>query len=411
MSNHTENLSYWRSAYSGSTYPSLEEQIETDVVIVGAGITGLTSAYLLKRAGHKVVVLDKGTVGSGTTGRTTGKVTSQHGLGYQSMTKRFGAATAKIYGDANQAALNLIEEIVTRESIECGWTIEDNYVFTSQERRVNEFKQEAEAAAAVGLPATFETNLELPFEVKGAVKFANQAKIHSQRYLLGLAKAVNGNGSFVFENSSVNGIRDGSPCRVKTSHGTVIAKHIIVATNVPTMPLMARGLYCLKEYPTESYIIAVPLKQKLRGMYISPDNDHYSILPSEHGGQPLLLIGGGAHLSGLKISKKFKFNRLTNYAGKHFGSTDIKYSWSDRDYLAYDDIPLVGRLYPWSKNLYVGTAFKKWGLTNGTAAGMILTDLINGKPNQWAQVFDATRMRPIAYFPRAALDYAMKKNR
>ncbi len=406
-----EGLSYWRSAYMTSLYPHLSGEVEVDVIIIGAGITGLTSAYLLKKAGFKVAVVDKRTVGSGTTGRTTGKVTSQHGLVYENLCNRFGIETARIYGEANQSAVELVDSIIKKEKIECGWRREDNYVFTANLSKVEQFKREADFAKKVGLPASFETVLPLPFEVAGAVKFSNQGKIHSQKYLLGLASAINGNGSFIFENSPVTGIRDGNPGRVKTKDGILIAKNIIVATNVPTLPLIARGAYCLKEYPTESYIVAVHYAGDLSGMYISPDQNHYSILPAEHGGQPLLLVGGGGHLSGLRFGKERRYNKLIKYAEQYFDANKVKYRWSDRDYLAYDDIPLVGRLYPWSKHLYVGTAFKKWGLSNGTVAGMILSDLVVGRENSWAKVFDSTRLRPTAYFPRAVFDYVMKKNR
>jgi glycine/D-amino acid oxidase-like deaminating enzyme len=406
-----DNLSYWRSAYLSSIYPKLQTEITADVIIIGAGITGLTSAYLLKQAGYRVVVLEKRTVGAGTTARTTGKVTSQHGLCYADFIKRYGKKTAKLYGEANQTAVEAVERIIRNEKIDCGWSRQDNYVYTAKPKQIKKFQAEAKAAADLGLPASFVTESELPFKIAGAVKFANQGKIHSQKYLLGLAKAVHGDGSFVFENNHVTRIRDGRRCYVKTKEGKVSSRYIIVATNVPTLPLLARGLYCLKEYPTESYIVAVPLESRLDGMYISPDQKHYSILPAEHGGKDLLLIGGGGHLSGLRLSRGRKLKKLARYAERYFQASEVKFAWSDRDYLAYDDIPLIGRLYPWSKNLYVGTAFKKWGLSSGTVAAMILSDLITGKDNPWSPVFDSTRMRPIAHFPRAVFNYLRKSNR
>ncbi len=398
--------SYWQEIYSRSLYPSLQNNFETDVAVVGAGITGLTVAYLLKQSGFKVAVLEKNTIGSGTTGRTTGKVTSQHNLVYADMQKRMGIRTARLYGEANQSAVRLIDKIINLESINCDWKMQDNYVYTSDPSKVRQFRQEAEVASALGLPSTYEINTPLPFEVVAAVKFAGQGTLHSQKYLLALAAIINGSGSHVFENSNATGIQDGSPGRVKTKKATIIAKHIIVATNVPTLPLMARGGYCALEYPLESYIVASKFEDELTGMYISPDYEHYSILPININDNRLLLIGGNGHISGLRGNKKFRYKKLLDYAEKQFGITSVKYHWSDRDYLSYDSIPLVGKLYPWSKNLYVGTAFMKWGLTYGTVAAMILHDLICDDHNKWASTFDSNRIRPVLSIPRVISQYA-----
>lgn len=400
-----EEKSFWREGYSGSLYPELKEDLEVDVAIVGAGITGLTSAYLLKQAGFKVAVLDKDTVGGGTTGRTTGKVSSLHSLIYEDLQKRLGSKTARLYGEANEAAIKKVASIVNKEKIECEWYSHDNYVFTTDPKRVDQFKKEAQVAAGLGLPATLETDIPLPFEIKAAVKFSGQGRIHAQKYVEGLARAVNGKGSYVFENSHVKGIRDGNPGRIRTSKASITAQQIIVATNVPTLPLMARGAYCLLEYPTESYIVAGQIDRKIPGMYISPDDDHYSILPIESQGRQLLLVGGGGHISGMRLSKQKRFKKLANYAEKHFGITEFQNQWCDRDYLTYDGIPLVGKAYPWSKNLYVASAFRKWGLTNGTVAAMILRDLIAGKPNEWVEIYDSTRIEPVKNIPRIAVKH------
>lgn len=384
--------SFWREFYPAtSIYPELSTDIEVDVAIVGAGITGLTAAYLLKKRGLSVAVLDKHTVGGGTTGRTTGKVTSQHNLCYTNLQKRFGADTARTYGEANQAAISQIESIINNENIDCDWQRDDNYVYTTDPAKKQTFEQEAAAAAKLGLPATFMTHTSLPFDIVAAVKFSNQAKMNSQKYLLGLARAISGNGSYVFENSNVIGIRDGQPGRVKTKKAKVVAKNIIVASSVPTLPLLARAGYAIHEYPTESYIVAGKLDQEIRGMFISPDKNHYSILPAHADGKKILLVGGEGHIWGLRGNRQARFERLAGYMEKHFAVESVTHRWSDRDYLAYDRMPLAGTLYPWSKHLYVGTAFNKWGLSGGTAAAMILSDMISGADNAWANVFSPRR--------------------
>jgi glycine/D-amino acid oxidase-like deaminating enzyme len=394
--------SLWREFYpSEALYPKLDKDIEVDVVVVGAGITGLTTAYLLKQSGQRVAVLEKDTVGGGTTGRTTGKVTSQHNLVYKDLLQRFGQETARLYGEANQAAVSLVDSIIQKEQIDCAWQRDDSYVYTVDRGQIATFEQEAKVAASMGLPASFEKTTPLPFEVQAAVRFTGQGKFYSEKYLVGLAEKIRGNGSYIFEHSTVIGIRDGDHCRVKTKHAAVTAYHIVVATNVPTSPLMARGGYCLLEYPIESYIVAGRAAKQLKGMYISPDKHQYSILPVEANGQRLVLIGGEGRFSATRGNKNTHYRRLADYAEKYLGVTTLTHRWSDRDYLAYDDIPLIGKLYPWSKHLYVATAFKKWGLSHGTVAGIILCDLILGKENPWATVFNSNRLRPITSIPHA----------
>jgi glycine/D-amino acid oxidase-like deaminating enzyme len=391
--------SYWRQTYSKESYPDLRDDMEVDVVIVGGGITGLTAAYLLKQAGKRVAVLEKRTVGAGTTGRTTGKVTSQHNLIYTELARKHGEKAAKIYGEANQAAVEEIARLIEREAIDCDFSRQDSFVYTADARQIAELKQEAELAARLGLPASFVTDTSLPFRIKGAVRFANQGKFHAQKYVFGLARAVDGDGSHVFENSRVIDIHDGEPAWVRTSEGKVIAKQVVVATSVPTLPLMARGSYCFWEYPTESYIVAGRLQKSFDGMYISPDEQHYSILPVDADGGKLLLIGGESNLPGFAGSKDKRYQKLADYAERYFGVEEIIYKWCDRDYLSYDKIPLIGKAYPWSDHLYVATAFMKWGLSSSMVAGTILRDIILGQPNPWASVFDSTRLKPLRYMP------------
>lgn len=401
--------SLWRESYTPALYPELAEELAVDVAIVGGGITGLTAAYLLKKSGFNIAVVEKDTVGGGTTGRTTGKVTSQHNLIYADFTKRLGAETARLYGAANEAAVAKVAEIVAVEKIQCDWARDDHYTFTTDPNQVQKFKEEVQAAKKAGLPATFETTTPLPFEVAAAVKFTDQGKINAQKYVLGLAKAIHGGGSYVFEHSNVISIRAGTPGRIQTNRGKIVALNIIVATNVPTLPLVARGGYCILEYPTESYIVAGKLPQKLEGMYISPDSDNYSLLPVTVDGENYLLVGGEGHLSGMRGSTSKRYQKLANYADEHFGVSHADYHWSDRDYLSYDGPPLAGLLYPWSKNIYVASAFRKWGLSNGTASAMIIHDLITGIPNPWADIYTPQRFRPIKYIPRTALKLLLGK--
>lgn len=389
-----------------TNYPVLKSDTAADVVIVGGGISGLTSAYLLQAAGKKVAVLEKNKIGSGTSGKTTGKVTSQHNLFYAELQERKGKHTARHYGQANNDAVDEIEKIIKREKIECGWERMDHVVYTTDKDKVSDFKQESKVAAGLGLPASYETKTDLPFNVKVAVRFKNQAHFNAKAYVNGLAKAIVKNGGRIFENSQVKHFKDGARPSVATDKATVSAEDIIVATNVPTFPLAARGAYCVYEYPTTSYLISTKVKTKIKNMYISPDSDNYSLLPiSVKGGKEnILLVGGLNHLRGPRSGDK-RWQKLADYAEKHFKATEVTYKWSAWDYIAYDYIPMVGKMYPLSKHLYVATAFKKWGLAHSFVAGTILRDLITNQENPLIDIYNPNRLSIIKSIPNAFVKY------
>jgi glycine/D-amino acid oxidase-like deaminating enzyme len=398
-------ISLWEESSEDTNYPELKEDLEVDVAIVGGGISGLNTGYLIKKAGFSVAIVERGKIARGTTGHTTGKVTSQHGIIYESLKQSLGESTAKIYGEANQEAIKQIETLIKNEKINCGWKRSDNFVYTRDSNQVKTYQKEAKTAQKLGLPATFETKTSLPFKIKGVVRFADQAQFNAKKYCISLASKINGNGSFVFENTRALGIRDGSPAKVRTKNGTISAKNTIVATNVPSPPLVARFGYCVLEYPQTSYIVAARTEFKLDGMYISTDKNEYSILPVKSGKDNYILIGGESHIRDMKFNKKTRSQRLSDYAEERFSANSIDYRWSAWDYLAYDNVPLVGKIYPWSKHLYVISAFRKWGLTNSMVSAIILRDLITGEKNNWADIYNPMRTSPMKSIPTVAKKY------
>jgi glycine/D-amino acid oxidase-like deaminating enzyme len=398
-------ISLWEESAENTNYPVLKEDLEVDVAIVGGGISGLNAGYLMKKAGFSIAIVERGKIARGTSGNTTGKVTSQHGLIYASLSESLGENIAKLYGEANQEAIKQIETLIKDEKIDCGWKRSDNFVYTRDSNQVKTYQNEVKIAQNLGLPATFETKTSLPFKIKGAVRFADQAQFNAKQYCVSLASKINSNGSFVFENTRALGIRDGAPAKVRTKNGTISAKNIIVATNVPSPPLVARFGYCVLEYPQTSYIVAARTKFKLDGMYISTDKDEYSILPVKSGEDNFILIGGESHIRDMKFNKKTRCQRLSDYAEDRFGANSIDYRWSAWDYLSYDNIPLVGRMYPWSNHLYVISAFRKWGLTNSMVSAMILRDLVKDEKNNWADIYNPMRTSPIKSIPSVAKKY------
>ena len=217
-------LSLWAATGGDATYAPLAASLEVDVAVIGGGIAGLTAALALKRAGRTVAVLEAARVGTGVTGNTTGKVTSLHRLAYTDLAARHCEAVAAVYGEANEAAIEHIAGVVAAEGIDCGFRRVANYTYAESPAALALVREEAALAARLGLPASFTTDVPLPFPVLGAVRFDGQAQIHALRYVQGLARAVHGDGSFVFEESPATGFRDGSPAVVDSERGSVRAR-------------------------------------------------------------------------------------------------------------------------------------------------------------------------------------------
>lgn len=385
-------------------YPKLKEDIEVDTIVVGGGIVGVSTTYFLAKAGQKVALIEKGLLGGGTSGKTTGKVTSQHNLFYAELAKNRGHKTARLYGEANQSALNGIEKIIKSNKISCGWERQDNYVYTTKTDQTSQFKAEAQVAAKLGLPATFQKTIPLPLKTTAAVRFKNQAHFNAYAYLQGLADVAAKSGAKIYENTQATSFNDGSPASVSTANARITAKDIVVATNVPAFPLLARGTYCILEYPTTSYLVAGEYGGDYGDMYISPDKDNYSVLPIKAGDTKLLLVGGRGHIRGPRNGRK-RWQQLADFGQQKLGLKSVDYIWSAWDYIAYDDVPLIGKLYPWSKHLYVATAFKKWGLAHSWVAASILRDQILGNHNPWAETYTPIRTSPVKSIPRVAAQY------
>lgn len=194
---------FWIAQTEEIKFPQLQTQIEVDVAVMGGGIAGMTAAYIIQQSGLSVAVLEKNILARGTTGGTTDKVTAQHGLIYSYLVKHFGKTSAKLYATVYQNALTEMRKLINNERIDCGWQEKDNFVCTTNSKLVTEFKNVAQVAAELGLPASFTTKTELPFNIKGAVMFAGQAQMNAAKYTYGLATTIVNNGGMIFENSQV----------------------------------------------------------------------------------------------------------------------------------------------------------------------------------------------------------------
>jgi glycine/D-amino acid oxidase-like deaminating enzyme/nitrite reductase/ring-hydroxylating ferredoxin subunit len=388
------NVSYWVATTPETDFPSYPGGgLKVDVAVLGAGITGLTTALLLQQAGASVAVVEAGRVACGVTGYTTAKVTSLHGLTYAKLTSTFGAEGARIYGEANQAGLELIARLVQQLGIDCDFERLPAFTYTEDPQRVSAIEEEVEAAQQAGLPASFSTDIGLPFPVQGAVRFEGQAQFHPRRFCLGLAEAIDRDGGQIFERTRVVNLRPGTPCTVDTEHGRLRADHVVLATHLPFFD--PAGLFA-KTSPSRSYAAAVTLAEPAPpGMYLSADPATRSVRPLV-GGSRQAVLAGEEHKTGHGRDTRTHYQALEEWARERFRLESVDYRWSAQDYLPADSVPYIGRLVPGYGRLHVATGFKKWGMTHSAVAAMLLRDQITGRPNPWSGLFRATRLHPLA---------------
>ncbi|QLK26511.1 FAD-dependent oxidoreductase [Natrinema zhouii] len=395
--------SLWLATTPTTEYEPLEDGLEVDVAVIGGGITGLTAAIELREAGRSVAVLESDRIVESTTGHTTAKLTSQHGLIYDTLVSQFGERKARQYADANEAAIDYVEQRIEEADIDCDFRRTEAYTYAASPDDRGTIRDEVSTAQQVGLPASFVDETPLPFDTAGAVRFDEQAEFHPRKYLLAIAERVHGDGSYVFEETRALEVDPGSPCRVETEHGEVVADDVVVATH---FPVLDRAGYFARMHPHRAYLLAVRVAETpLEGMFYSTDSPPatmrtYSPSASASGGSDdgeLLLVGGQSHKPGIDgPPTSERYRRCEAFAREHFDVESIEYRWSTMDYSPVDDVPFIGKIDPLSEHVYVGTGFGGWGMTNGTAAGMILADLIVEDSNPWADVFDPQRFTPKA---------------
>lgn len=386
------NLSFWIGSTPDTDYPPLDNDVSVDVAIVGAGIAGITAAYLLSQEGRSVAVVEADRIVRGVTGYTTAKISSSQGLIYSKLAKKFGQEGARIYGTSNEAALAKIAELVDTLGIDCDFERQDNYVYTESTSEVDAIREEAELAQRLGLPSEFVTESPLPFPIEAAVRFTNQAQFHPRKYLLALAERVAGGGGFIYENTKALDVEEGEPCRVVTERGAISAADVIVATN---MPFLDRGLFFTKVHPWRSYAVAGYVSDGMpapEGMHISVDSPTRSIRLLRDNERTLLMLGGEGHKVGQEPDTEGCYQRLEADARDRFGLKSIDYRWSTQDGVSVDEVPYIGRYTRHSDHLFTATGFRKWGMTNGTLGAMLLTDRIVGRNNDWASFYDSKRL-------------------
>ena len=364
------NKSVWSDMVTLPQFDKLNGDKKTDVLIIGGGITGVLCAYLLKQSGVDCLLVEGNRIASGITKNTTAKITSQHGLIYSKLMRDFGIEKTQMYLNANENAIREYKKIC--EKFDCDFETKKAYTYSIND--IKKIEDELKAVNSLGFSAYFENNTELPFDIEGAICFENQAQFNPLKFISSIAQKLN-----IYENTF---IRDITPDTAIFENGKIRAKKIIVTTHFPF--INKHGSYFLKLYQYRSYVSAFENTTELSGMYIDEADNGLSF--RNYGN--LLLIGGGGHRTGKQGTN---WRELRKTATKYYPCSNLKYEWATQDCMSLDGVPYIGQYSKRTPNLYVATGFNKWGMTSSMVASGILCDLVQGKKNEFSEVFSPSR--------------------
>jgi len=395
--------SYWNESEGPLVYKTLETDAITDVLIVGGGIAGLTTAYCLSKSGKKVILLEDGYLGSGETGRTTAQITFALDDRYYDLEKFFGQEKAKLTAQSHQLALDWITGVVAIENIDCNFKNVDGYLFTDPSDKEENLDKELEATHRAGLPTEMVTQIPgLPSGRKlRAIKFPDQGQFHIMRYLRGLADAVVAMGGEIYTDTHVDSI---TKFGAKAKGFSVKANHIVVATNSPVNDILAMHT---KQYAYRTYVIAAKIPKGVLpyAMWWDTGNQnskwvakpyHYVRLEPLDDNYDLLISGGEDHKTGMAdqehVTEEQRYENLVTWTKQHFPYfNEIEYKWSGQVMEPVDCLAFIGK-NPGDENIYIITGDSGNGMTHCTLGGLIINDIIMGNPNAYLELYDPSRM-------------------
>jgi glycine/D-amino acid oxidase-like deaminating enzyme/nitrite reductase/ring-hydroxylating ferredoxin subunit len=379
--------SYWRNSTDMPSYPALEKDLDTDVLVIGAGIAGITTAYELTKRGRSVVLIEGRELISGTTGYTTSKLTAQHDIIYQGLIERYGEETAKQYFQANLQAINYVKDTSAEHGIDCEFEEQEAYIYTQLDEGTETIEREVEAYRKLQIDGYLTDKLPLDIPIKAAAVMRQQAQFHPVKYLVGLLKEIELRGGSIYEHSLAVSFDTEERPVVHTESGySITANNVVSATHFPLE--LENQYFSSNMNPKNSYGIAIKSKKPYpKGMYISLESPKRSIRSLKKGEDHYVLVGGESHVTGDGTSVLDRYERIYQFADEQFGVEELYEHWSSHDLLTTDQLPFVGKVSDEAPGVYTATGFGKWGLSNGVAAATLLADLIDGKENEFADLY------------------------
>lgn len=393
----------WSSTLTTShTYPQLKGNYETDIVIIGAGITGLTAAMRLLEQGKKTTIIDAFTVGSGTTGSSTANLYVPVEAYYHQIETKFNKKVAAQVALSRKQAINYIEQLVAKYTIACSFQRRPWYMFTRLSSYKRKIEQEYAALSRCGMSVEYVDELPLDLSFVKAIKLDNQARFNPLHYLYALADILVNHGCQLYEHTPALSYKEHNDyCEVVTANGQLKARKLIIATHIP----IGVNFLQMKVFPYRSYAVAARLGSSYpNGVFWDIAAPHFSI--SSHGVKDteldLLVIAGNSHKTGQAAtgSHKSYYKRVTTYLKTYFDIASIDYAWSAQHYQPADGLPYIGHASRLSKHSFAATGYSADGLTYGTVAGMLLADSVLGRTNKLSEVYKATRITLMASAPK-----------
>lgn len=363
-------MSLWNETVEMPKFQQLDGDTETDILIIGGGMAGILCAYELKLRGAHCLLIDKGRIGSGTTSGTTAVITAQHGDIYSKLVKEAGREAAGSYLSANMNAFEKYRELAGVYDYD--FTEKPSYIYSLTDK--TSMQVEAAVLNELGADVVYTENTDLPFDIAGAVRFANAGQMHPLKLIAGLSNKLD-----IRENTLMSTIEGKS---VITNRGVIKANKIIIASHFP--PMKISGLFSLKMYQMRSYAAAVESSLDLHGTYA--DTAEGGIYLRKY--RDMVIVGGGDMRTG---SGKAGFDIIRNFICDNIPNAKERYVWAAQDCMSLDGIPYIGRLSAFSEDVYVVTGFNEWGMTTAMAAADIIADMIEEKHNPFVELFDPDR--------------------
>lgn len=380
--------SYWMASTGTTSYPPLTGDCNADVAVVGGGIAGISTAWELARRGRSPVLLEADRIAAGVTGFTTGRLSSAHPWIYAPLRDSLGAEAARLYARSQQDAVQHVVRTAEDLGIECDIERRPSYVYVELPERVEDLRTEARAVRDAGLPASFVTETDLPYDVAGALRVEDQVQFHPRRYLLGLAEDLVRGGGRIHEKTRVTGMDGG---RLHTDTGaTVTARDVVIATQ---FPVFARALLNFRLKVLRELVIAAPIApgQDPGAMFITREENTRSVRTAPYGGnRRLLFITGESFPPGGEVTERHR--HLVDWTREHFEIGEVDYWWSAQDLDTADKLPYVGSV---SDHVHVATGYARSGMSHGVMSGRLLSALLTGEELPWSGLYAPSRTHPV----------------